>query len=205
MMELRDALAQIAEIRQQVARTEVFRGYRALPVALSGLLAFATAGLQTIWLLDVKQNSFVYLTTWIGVAGLSVGATGWEMAWRLRLSSSVLERERSIQAIGQFLPSLIAGALLLLVLARFAPACLWMLPGLWSMFFGLGIFASSRFLPPAILWIGVFYLAAGLICLAVAQGEAALSPWAMGLPFGVGQLLTASVLYWNLERIDEQE
>ena len=37
-MELRDALAQIAEIRQHMARTEVFRGYRALPVAFSGVL-----------------------------------------------------------------------------------------------------------------------------------------------------------------------
>jgi hypothetical protein len=27
-----------------------------------------------------------------------------------------------------------------------------------------------------------------------------MSPWAMGLPFGLGQLLTAAVLYWNLER-----
>jgi hypothetical protein len=204
-MELRDALDQIAEIRQQVARSEVFRGYRALPVALSGLLAFATAGLQTVWLVEVKQSPFVYFTSWIGVAFLSVGSTGWEMAWRLRRSSSVLERERSIQAVGQFLPCLIAGALLLLVLMRFAPESLWMLPGLWAMFFGLGICASWRLLPPAILWIGIYYLAAGLVCLAVAQGEAALSPWAMGIPFGAGQLLTASVLYWNLERTDEQE
>jgi hypothetical protein len=27
-----------------------------------------------------------------------------------------------------------------------------------------------------------------------------LSPWAMGVPFGVGQLLAAAVLYWTLER-----
>ena len=34
-MELREALSQIAEIRLQMARTETFRGYRAVPVALS--------------------------------------------------------------------------------------------------------------------------------------------------------------------------
>jgi hypothetical protein len=205
IMELREALAQIAAIRQQVARTEVFRGYRALPVALSGVLALVTAALQTAGPSHGTQDPFVYFTTWIGVAVVSAGSTGWEMVWRLRRSSSALERERSIQAVGQFLPCLIAGALLLFVLARFAPESLWLLPGLWALFFGLGIFASWRFLPPAILWVGGFYLAAGLVCLAIAGGEAALSPWAMGLPFGAGQLLTASVLYWNLERTDEEE
>ncbi len=34
----------------------------------------------------------------------------------------------------------------------------------------------------------------------MAQGEHALSPWAMGLPFGVGQLAAAAVLYRTLER-----
>ena len=35
-MELREALTQITEIRLQMARTEVFRGYRAIPAAFSG-------------------------------------------------------------------------------------------------------------------------------------------------------------------------
>ena len=47
-MDLRDALTQIAAIRQQVAQTETFRGYRAAPVALSGVLAWLAAALQTL-------------------------------------------------------------------------------------------------------------------------------------------------------------
>jgi hypothetical protein len=203
-MELHDALDQIAEIRQQVARTEVFRGYRALPVALSGLLAFAAAGMQAVWLPNPKDNFVAYLTLWIGAAILSVFATCWEMLWRLRHSSSALDREKSILAVGQFSPCLVVGALLLFVLWRFAPESLWMLPGLWALLFGLGLFASLWFVPHAVGWVGVFYLAAGLCCLALAQGEAAFSPWAMGVPFGVGQVLTAGVLYWTLERTDEQ-
>ena len=42
-MELREALTQISEIRAQVARTEMFRGYRSLTVAFTGLLAFCAA------------------------------------------------------------------------------------------------------------------------------------------------------------------
>ena len=46
-MELRDALTQITEIRLQLARTEVFRGYRAMPVAFSGGVAVLAAVIQT--------------------------------------------------------------------------------------------------------------------------------------------------------------
>jgi hypothetical protein len=34
----------------------------------------------------------------------------------------------------------------------------------------------------------------------LARGTHMFSPWAMALTFGVGQLLAAAVLYWNLER-----
>ena len=40
-MELREALTQITEIRLQMARTEVFRGYRAVPAAFSGAVALS--------------------------------------------------------------------------------------------------------------------------------------------------------------------
>ena len=45
-MELREALTQITEIRLQLARTEVFRGYRAMPVAFSGVVALAAGLIQ---------------------------------------------------------------------------------------------------------------------------------------------------------------
>ena len=75
-----------------------------------------------------------------------------------------------------------------------------MLPGLWQIMYALGIFASCRLLPRPTFWVAVFYLATGLAVLALANGESALSPWSMGLPFGVGQVLAALVLYCTLER-----
>src|SRR5438552_18025300 len=117
-MELRDALTQIAEIRQQVARTELFRGYRALPVAFSGLAAFAAAGLQAWLIPEPAQNISAYLALWVGAAVLSVIATGSEMVWRLRRSPSAPEREKAYVAVTQFLPCIAAGGLLLIVLVR---------------------------------------------------------------------------------------
>jgi len=69
-----------------------------------------------------------------------------------------------------------------------------MLPGLWELVFSLGIFASCRFLPRPMFGVGLWYLVAGLACLPLESSHQALSPWAMGIPFGVGQLLVASVL-----------
>jgi hypothetical protein len=137
-MELHEALSQISEIRQQMARTEVFRGYRALPVAFSGVLALAAALGQSVWIRDPGEQLTAYLT-------------------------------------------------------------LWMLPGLWQVLYSLGIFASCRLLPRATFGVAMFYLAAGLTSLTLARGDAALSPWAMGLSFGIGQFLAAGVLYRTLE------
>jgi hypothetical protein len=199
-MELREALTQIAEIRLQMARTEVFRGYRALPVAFSGLLALAAAVAQVAWIGAPLQNIPAYLTLWVGAAFLSAMAAGVEMAIRYRNSDSALNREITWLAVEQFLPCLAAGALVTLVLLMCAPEGLWVLPGLWQILFSLGIFASYRLLPRATFGVGVFYLLAGVLSLALARGEAALSPWAMGVPFGLGQLYAAAVLYWTLER-----
>jgi hypothetical protein len=204
-MELRDALTQISEIRRQMARTEVFRGYRAVPVAFSGVLALGAAAIQAAWIANPQEELPAYLALWVGAAVASTVGAGTEMILRARQSLSPWRREITWLAVEQFLPCLVAGGLLTLVLVRFAPESLWMLPGLWQILYSLGVFASCRLLPRATFVVAVFYLATGLTSLALARGPAALSPWAMGLPFGIGQLLAATVLYRTLERRDDHE
>ena len=99
-----------------------------------------------------------------------------------------------------------AGALLPFILFRSAPQTLWMLPGLWQIVFSLGFIASCRSLPKPMFAVGTWYLASGLGCLAYANGAYALSPWAMALPFGVGQLAMAALLYWGVgdNRIEDE-
>jgi hypothetical protein len=199
-MELRDALTQITEIRLQLARSEVFRGYRAMPVAFSGGVALLAALVQAATISEPSLQLGAYLSLWIGAAVTCALAAGLEMIIRARNAGSPLYRELTWLALEQFCPCLLAGACLTVVLVRAVPASVWMLPGLWQVVYSLGIFASCRLLPKPTVWVAVFYLATGLTVLAVAHGEAALSPWAMGLPFGVGQLLAAAVLYRTLER-----
>ena len=204
-MDLHEALTQISEIRQQVARTETFRGYRAAPVAFSGFLACFAASFQQTLISVPADNLLGYLGLWIGAALLSMFVTGLAMIWHCKQSPSSLTRPNTILAVGQFFPSVVAGGLVTYVLFQQVPIALWMLPGLWSIFFSLGIFASYRLLPKATFWVGVYYMTAGILCLVWARDDFAFSPWAMGVPFGVGQLLSAAILYWTLERKNDDD
>jgi hypothetical protein len=56
--------------------------------------------------------------------------------------------------------------------------------------------------PQHIVVVAIYYLLAGVACLAMASEAHALSPGAMAGTFGVGQLLTAAILYLGLERRD---
>ena len=62
------------------------------------------------------------------------------------------------------------------------------------------MFASLRFLPRPMVVVAIHYLVCGVLCLCLAKGDATLSPWAMGLTFGIGQSMAAGILYWTLER-----
>ena len=197
MRDLDRALAEIGAIRSQLARSERFHGLGASAFAATGVLAVLAAGMQARMLGAPATHPAIFLGLWIAVAAVSGGVIGFEMWGRSRRLHSGLADEMIAAAVVQFLPAAAAGALLTGVLGLFAPQCLWMAPGLWQIAYGTGVFASCRFLPPAMWLVGGWYLATGLACIAVAQGAHALSPWSMGLPFGVGQLLVAAVLRFS--------
>jgi hypothetical protein len=203
-MELREALSQITEIRAQMARTETFRGYRSGTVGLSGLLGVAGAAVQAVWIPEPLADIRAYLTLWAGVAAVCVAVWTTEMVLRCRRAALSLTRQTTLLAVEQFLPCLAAGGLLTVAVVTRGADSVWMLPGLWAVLFSLGVFASCRLLPKPVIWVAAYYLAAGVAALVLAQGDAALSPWAMVGTFGVGQLLAAAILYFTLERTDAE-
>jgi len=194
-MDLNKALADITAIRSQMARGTEFQGYGPVTVAATGVLALIAAGIQMLLLPDPAAHVFSYLALWVTTAAVSIVLIGSEMVARSRRIHSGLADEMIHAATEQFIPAGVAGALLTVVLFRFAPESLWMLPGLWQIVFSLGFFASCRSLPRPMFAVGVWYLAAGLASLAFANGMHAFAPWAMALPFGLGQLLMAGILY----------
>jgi hypothetical protein len=197
MKELQQALSEIRSIRHLVAHGTKFRGYGPASIAASGVLALLVAAAQAQWLTKHASQISVWFAVWAGTAAVSVLLSGFETFVRARRVHVGFAREMIQAAVEQFLPALVVGFLLSVVILRVAPQEFWMLPGLWQLIFSLGVFASCRFLPRQMFAVGVWYLAAGLFCLAAAGAARTLSPWLMGIPFGVGQLLVAAVLQFG--------
>jgi len=164
MSNLDKALAEITAIRGQMARASQFRGYGPATFAITGTLAALCAVGQAIWLKQPAQDLARYLTLWIAAAAISMLMVGVEMITRSRRFHSELADDMIRAAIEQFLPVGVAGALLTAVLVWTSPASVWMLPGLWQILFGLGVFSSLRFLPRALAIVGAWYLASGVVC-----------------------------------------
>jgi hypothetical protein len=194
MNDLDRALGDISSIRKQVAGKTEFRGYGPATLAATGCFALCAAAIQQYWLPSVAFTVSNYLGIWLTTAVVSASLSAMQMYTRTRRMHSGLSHEMLRMAVAQFLPAAGAGFLLTFVIVRYAPLVVWMLPGLWQISFSLGIFASCRFLPRMMVIAGCWYLLTGLLCIALGSGYA-LSPWAMGLSFGAGQLLIAGVLY----------
>jgi hypothetical protein len=192
------ALDQIAEIHQQIAKGEVYRGYRSLPVAASGVIGLAAAWLQPRAVGVGDPVGFVIYWAVIAVCAGFVGTS--EIILNYFVHDEAAGRRRTRKVLGQFLPSVAGGAAITVCVAHLSAALAPLLPGLWAICFGIGIFASRPYLPRASGYVALFYYAAGFTLLWIARGPAVLSGWSVGGTFGVGQLLAACVLWWNLER-----
>jgi hypothetical protein len=194
MTDLDKALADIGAIRAQLVRGTAFSGYGPTVFAATAGLALVTATLQTFFLDDPDSRPLVFFGAWIATAFAALGLIGAEMRARARRHTGGLGDAMIHDAVEQFLPAGAAGALLGLVLARVSPESLWLLPGLWGVIVSLGIFAGVRVMPRGVALVGAWYLVAGLTVLVVTGEGRTLSPWAMGLPFAIGQGLMALVV-----------
>src|ERR1700694_2215315 len=182
MRDLHKPRADIFAIRSQIAAGTAFRGYGPAAVAATGGLALATAILQFLRLDDPSGHPLTFFAGWAVAALVSAGIIWTEMQARSRRHHSGLADAMIHQAIEQFLPAGVAAALLAVMLLKFAPETLWMLPGLWQVLVSLGVFASVRSLPRTVAFAGAWYFVGGVWAVLLASQSHALSPWTMGLP-----------------------
>jgi hypothetical protein len=205
MRDLDKALADIIAIRSQIAAGTAFRGYGPAAMAATGVVALATAVLQAVLLPDPSVAPLTFFFGWVAAAVLSSILIWIEMLARSRRHHSGLADAMIHQAVEQALPAGIAGLLLAVMLWKFAPETLWMLPGLWQILVSLGVFASVRSLPRSVALAGAWYFLAGFTVLILSSQSHALSPWTMGLPFAIGQSLMATILYFASGETDVEE
>jgi hypothetical protein len=189
MPDLDKALADILAIRSQIAAGTAFQGYGPSAVAATAVVALVTAVLQFLLLDDPAAHPLSFLFGWTAAAAVSAALIFVEMQARSRRHHSGLADAMVQQAVEQFLPAAIAGALLAVMLWKFAPETLWLLPGLW---------------PRNVVLVAAWYFVAGFTVLLIGSLHHTLSPWTMGLPFVIGQLLMAALLYIASEDPDAE-
>jgi len=197
-MDVLRALSQITDIHEQIAKGEVYRGYRSLPVAASGLIGLAAAWMQKPGLESSDPVGFVLY--WVGVASIAAFVGTSEIVYNYVVHDDRSARRRTRMVVGQFLPSVLAGGVISASFVHLSDQLVSLLPGLWAICFGIGTFASRPYLPRSSGWVACFYYVAGFALLWIARGPQPPWGWLVGGVFGTGQLAAALVLYWNLER-----
>jgi hypothetical protein len=200
MRDIDRALADIDEIRGRLAAGTQFRGFGPATLAFSGVLAFVAATAQSLWPATFVPSATGYLFGWIAIACLCGALIGGQMWLRARRYHGGLAEPMFLTALQQFGPAGVSGAALTAVVLWFAPETAWILPGIWQVLVALALCGATRLLPPAVLLVAGWYLVAGLGALAITARTGTLSPWAMGLPFGVGQIGLAALLAIEGER-----
>ena len=206
-MNIHRALSDIADIRAQLDRTETYRGFRSVAVGISVAIVLAGAWMEETWLAEPAANVYQYLTVWISVAIASALIAFAEMLIRARISTNELVTKMHWSLARQIAPSLLVGFVLTILIAAHeleqpanSSGLTWALPGVWSMIYGLGLFACYKHLPTQTLGVAVYFLSAGMVILAYSWSTRELAGWQMIASFGVGQACLAIVLFWNLER-----
>jgi len=203
-MELHDAVAQINEIRQHLAQSSTFRGYRPATTLFTALVALAAALAQNFIVPNPILDPVKYVEVWLTAAVVSMVVVGAELVLWARRSPSHMRSEMTVAAIHQFAPCIVAGGLLTFVIAWYHHSEIWLLAGLWPILFGIGMFASVKMVGKGLNLVGGFYLLAGLVILF--RGPLyAMNPWSMGITFAIGQLMASIVLYLKHKEVDHEE
>src|ERR1051326_5014566 len=162
-MEIGKALSQLAEIHGHLAKTVVYRGCRSVPVALSGIFALAGGWLQP-WF--VNENAAIdFVSFWTVVAIASFAFLAVEVGGNYWFRASTTGRRTTRKVVGQFIPSVVAGAAATILLTRLDTRHIEILPGLWASLFALGLFSVRPYMPRAIGWVALYYLITGRMLL----------------------------------------
>jgi hypothetical protein len=198
-MDVPQALDRIEEIHAQIAKGEVFRGYRPLPVALAGAIGLLAGWLQPR-VVPADDDGTLFLAWWLTVAVLNAAVNAAVIAAGYARCRDAFARRHTRQVVGQILPALAAGGVVSLALFVADHGLVRVLPGLWALFFALGLFASRPYLARATGWVALFFLLSGGALLAFPVAGLERLGLAHGAVFGTGLLAAALVLHLDLPR-----
>ncbi|MBD5655691.1 MAG: hypothetical protein IAI50_11020 [Candidatus Eremiobacteraeota bacterium] len=196
-MEVRQALADLAEVRGRLATVQRFDGYSGTAAIASGIVA-VVAGLAQALIVPEPHTADqrrLYLLIWLSCLGCALAINyGAILVWRTS--------RRDAQAAVQFrtvgmsiVPALAAGGVVTLALLQRGLDEL--LPGMWCATYALGLFASRSMVPKSVIVVAVAFGAAAAMLLLVPT-VSPLAWWIMPVAFGGGQIAIGSIVLADL-------
>lgn len=189
MSDIDSALNDIARLREQLAASSRFQGFAPGVVALTGGMAMALA----VWQANTGDDD---LFVWILLAAVCAMMIGTEAIIRARMLHRSMADRLLSSTLNRFMPVGAAGAIVGAVVLFRVPEYSRLLPGLWQLLLGIGIFAVLSNLPRQMIWAAGFYFVTATGSLALSGNNGPATAWLMGLSFGLGQCLVAGILYY---------
>jgi len=195
-VELHQALSDLAEVRDRLARVQQFEGYSSAAATASGAGALVAGFVQRqIAALPALPEALGrYVIIWMVCLAVALALNYGALAlWVLEhrgpgAASGVRSAARSIA------PSVVLGGLLTVALIDAHAYAL--LPGTWFALYSLGLFASRDSIPPSTLVVTFGFVALAALFLISPLQAVALAWWVMPLGFGIGQI-AVGILIWH--------
>ena len=194
MKDVEQAIAQVSDIRAQLAASTQFRGYAPEALVTIAIVCALLAVAQAMFPASLAANSKQFVVLW---GGLLVGSNllvALEAVSRSRWQHGGMAEAMMQSAMRSVLPFSAAGIVFAVVVWRFAPETVWIVPGTWLLLISLVAFSMHATMPRSIVWPALWYLFSGTTVLVLAGRSGQLSPWMMGVPLTFGHLALAWVL-----------
>lgn len=198
-MRLENAISDLALIQTRLQASEKVTCFRWLTTLLGGLVGCLAGWTQHWWVPHPVQQPMSYLVYWTTIAAIVGCVSAIEIAYRYLYRSTDMRRRQTREALLDFAPSVVVGAVVSYFLVAAQPAYAQLLPSLWMLCFSLGLMNLRRKLPGATLYVAAYFFMAAIVAIRLIDSTYSMSGWIMGVSFGVGELLLAAVLYFGVK------
>jgi hypothetical protein len=145
-------------IRQTMERATAFTAVPGWGGVGMGALALIAAGIA-----ETRPTTDAWLATWLATSILALTRGGWTMARKARGAGTVVFSYSGRRFVLSYVPPLVVGALLTVVLVRTGQLAA--LPGTWLLLYGTGVVTGGAFSVRVVPLMGLCFMALGAVAL----------------------------------------